>query len=396
MEVLQKKGKLFKLVVCLGLLVGSPVLGAAIVNGLPAVSVAARQLATLSAGISMGQRLPQKQGLQSEGDLPAPNTGNQPQPPETTAETMLDDSGMLSVGDPVYLPSHAENEDADLSEITVNSDLGPKPYPESIETRSGVITAMAYGPQAGNAFFSLDGGGQVKNTTSVTNAALLAESRLLPEFKFEKNPEPQVLIMHTHTTESYEPYTRDFYDASFSSRTTDESHNVVAVGNNIEQQLRLAGIGVIHDRTIHDYPSYNGSYDRSAVTVKAILDQNPSIKIVLDIHRDAIERTTGERIAPTVTIDGRKAAQIMIISGCDDGSFNMPNYMQNFRLASLLQQRATTLYPGFTRPVMFMYKKYNQDLTTGSLLVEMGGHANSLDEAAYAGELLGKTLAGLF
>ena len=145
--------------------------------------------------------------------------------------------------------------------------------------------------------------------------------------------------MHTHTTESYEPYVRDFYDASFNSRTTDETKNVISVGNAIEKELTSQGIGVIHDKTVHDYPSYNGSYDRSRVTVKAILAAHPSIKIVLDIHRDAIERDGGERIAPTVTVDGKQAAQVMIISGCDNGTMNMPNYMKNFRLASLFQQQ---------------------------------------------------------
>ena len=111
--------------------------------------------------------------------------------------------------------------------------------------------------------------------------------------------EPQVLIMHTHETESYEPYTRDFYDSSFTSRTTDDSMNMAAVGDKIAEQLEGAGIGVIHDVTKHDYPSYNGSYDRSRVTALDILAENPSIKVVLDIHRDAIERADGTRIAPT-------------------------------------------------------------------------------------------------
>ena len=89
----------------------------------------------------------------------------------------------------------------------------------------------------------------------------------MPEFTIELNDEPQVLIMHTHTTESFEPFERDFFDSSFNYRTTDPSKNVVMIGDKITQQLENAGIGVIHDTTIHDYPSYNGSYDRSAETV---------------------------------------------------------------------------------------------------------------------------------
>ncbi len=208
----------------------------------------------------------------------------------------------------------------------------------------------------------------------------------------------QVLIMHTHTTESYEPYDRDFYDENYSARTLDENFNMIKVGNAIAKTLSENGIGVVHDTTVHDYPSYNGSYERSAETVKTWLQRYPTIKVVLDVHRDAIERTVdGEtvRVKPTTEIDGKKAAQLMIIAGCDDGKMNMPNYKENLRFAAALQDRLETDFPTITRPLMFDYRKYNQDLTTGSILVEMGGHANSLDEAVYSGELLGKSLSSL-
>lgn len=208
----------------------------------------------------------------------------------------------------------------------------------------------------------------------------------------------QVLIMHTHTTESYEPFDRDYYDENYSARTLDENFNMIKVGNMIARTLSENGIGVVHDTTIHDYPSYNGSYERSAETVKTWLERYPTIKVVLDVHRDAIERTVdGEtvRVKPTTEINGKKAAQIMIIAGCDDGKMNMPNYKENLRFAAALQDRLETDFPTITRPLMFDYRKYNQDLTTGSILVEMGGHANSLDEAVYSGELLGKSLSTL-
>ena len=96
---------------------------------------------------------------------------------------------------------------------------------------------------------------------------------------------------------------------------------------------------------------------------------------------------------PVTTISGKKAAQIMIISGCDDGTMDMPNYMQNFRLASLFQQQMENSYPGLTRPIMFDYRKYNQDLTTGSLLIEVGSHGNTLEQVRYSGELIGKSIA---
>lgn len=274
-----------------------------------------------------------------------------------------------------------------------STDVGALPYPTSQENQSGVIKQMSFSKYSGGQYINLSTAGQVRNCTSVANDKLIAESKLLPQFKIELNSQPQVLIMHTHTTESYEPYSRNFYDSSFNSRTTDSSKNVIAVGDKIEAELKSSGIQVIHDRTIHDYPSYNGSYQRSEITVKNILAQYPSIKVVLDVHRDAIQTQEGIRTAPVANINGKQAAQIMIISGCDDGTMNMPNYMQNFRLSSLLQQQLEGDYPGLTRPVLFDYRKYNQDLTTGSILLEMGSHGNSLDEALYSGELMGKALA---
>ncbi len=308
---------------------------------------------------------------------------------EKTRAFSIDDTNMLSFGSP-EIPN-STNEERFVTDEDEGS--GPKPYPENLEDHDGTITSVHYGSFQGDDYISLDKAGQVRNVTSVPNDELLAESRLAPEFVIEKNGEPQILIMHTHTTESYEPYERDFYDASFTSRTTDKKMNMAAVGDAIAKQLEAAGISVIHDTTMHDYPSYNGSYDRSRETVQAILEEYPSIKIVLDIHRDAIERPDGERIAPIAEINGKNAAQIMIISGCDDGTMDMPDHMKNFRFACLLQQQLESDYAGLTRPILFDYRKYNQDLTTGSILIEVGGHANSMDQAVYSGELIGKALA---
>ena len=122
----------------------------------------------------------------------------------------------------------------------------------------------------------------------------------------------------------------------------------------------------------------------------------PSIKICLDIHRDGIQREDGTRIAPVTQIDGKQAAQIMIISGCDDGTMGMPNYLQNFSFACKLQSQIESDNNGLTRPVLFDYRHYNQDLTTGSLLIEVGSHGNSLDQVQYSGELIGKSLVRLF
>lgn len=267
-----------------------------------------------------------------------------------------------------------------------------KPYPESRNSDDGTIVETHYGAQNGNQFFYLDTAGQVRNCSHHTNAELLAESRIAPDLPLKADGTPMVLIYHTHTTESYELSMRSYFDADFNYRTTDPQKNMVMVGDAIAQELSAAGIGVIHAETIHDYPVWSGSYSRSAETVSAILEEYPSICIALDIHRDAISNDS-TIFAPVVEIGDKKAAQIMMISGCDDGTMGMPNYLENFHLASRIQQTMESAYTGLTRPILFDYRKYNQDLTTGSLLIEVGTQGNTMEEARYAGTLFGRSLA---
>lgn len=277
----------------------------------------------------------------------------------------------------------------------VSDNPGEKPYPSEDEWTAGIdIVRTTYGEYSGTSFFNLSDGGQVNNKTSVSNSVLIEESRLLPDFTISDTDEPQVLLYHTHTTESFEPYVRENLDANFNYRTTDETKNMIMVGNAIQAELEAQGIGVIHVTEIHDYPSYNGSYGRSRESIVPILEQYPSIKVALDIHRDAVSSDTFAA-QPYIEIDGKEAAQIMIISGCDDGTLDMPNYMKNFHFACSLQQQFEKDYAGFTRPILFDYRYYNQDLTTGSLLIEVGSHGNTLEQVQYSGQLIGRSLGEL-
>lgn len=352
---------------CVSAMIISPFLAGMILKGIPAVAEVAGKIAELTIGVE-----------EKSNSL------------EITDG--FDETAVLSEGLGWDFDEFDAEDEADEQVEYDNTDVGEKPYPENLDNPTGTVTQTTYGLYSGTQFFNLDKAGQVRNSTHVTNQVLLNQSRQLPEFTIDLNGEPQVLIMHTHTTESFEPYERNFYDNSFSYRTTDPSKNTVMIGEEIKKGLTKAGINTIHDTTIHDYPSYNGSYERSEQTVKSYLEQYPSIKIVLDIHRDALE-SNNNLIQPVANINGKKAAQIMIISGCDDGTMGMPNYLQNFRLASLFQQQLEQDWSGLTRPVLFDYRKYNQHLTTGSLLIEVGSHGNTLDQVKYSGELIGKSLA---
>jgi len=212
-------------------------------------------------------------------------------------------------------------------------------------------------------------------------------------FKAEKNSDrPQILIMHTHATESYIPLSTDSYDPRYAFRDTDTQNNMVAVGKVMAETLNSLGYNTIQDATLHDYPSYNGSYDNSKATVQAYLKKYPSIKIVLDVHRDAVERD-GTIIAPVATINNVKYAQLMIISGRDNGYMGMPNYKENLKFATRVQNRLTKNYPGITRPILFDYRNYNQQLTTGSILVEVGSHGSTLQQAKNSAKAFAYSLA---
>lgn len=209
---------------------------------------------------------------------------------------------------------------------------------------------------------------------------------------------PQVLIYHTHATESFESYDSKYYDTRNSWRSTDNNKNMVAVGEALAESLRAGGINVLHDTTQHDYPSYNGAYDRSAETVRGYLEEYPSIEIIFDVHRDAIDRD-GVLVRPVSTINGEKAAQLMIIAGCDDGTMNMPNWRKNLRFAADIQRQTESDYESLMRPIFFCYRKYNLDMLPGSLLLEFGSHGNTLEEclvtARLAGESIAKTINGM-
>ena len=236
--------------------------------------------------------------------------------------------------------------------------------------------------------------GQINNWTELTKDEVLSICSKKPDIKVDvsvKN-EPQVLIMHTHTTESYEPTGDGYYDADYDGRSLSAANSVVGVGAVIASKLAEKGVTVIHDGTVFDDPVYSNSYSRSQERIKELLKEYPSIKVVLDIHRDGIEYD-GIRVAPVTEINGREAAQIMIICGCDDGTGILPEYEENLKFAAYLQSNIEEKYPTLTRPVLFDYRYYNQDLTTGSLLIEVGTLGNTMEQAKYTAELIGEEIA---
>jgi stage II sporulation protein P len=204
---------------------------------------------------------------------------------------------------------------------------------------------------------------------------------------------PQILILHTHGSEAYTPAGDVDIVWSGDHRTTDYRYNVVAVGDEMAEVFSQAGISVLHDRTLYDYPSYTGAYDRSLAAIQSYLAQYPSIRFILDVHRDAIEDGEGNQYKVVSAIDGvGTAAQMSIVVGSDGSGLDHPNWLENLRLAVAIQEETLDKYPTLMRPVLLRNSRYNQHATTGSLLVEVGAAGNSPEEAALAGRLFAEQM----
>lgn len=201
----------------------------------------------------------------------------------------------------------------------------------------------------------------------------------------------QVLIMHTHTTESYTSSEKTKYLPTENGRTTNDAKNMVAIGKVIAQMLNENGIKTVHDTTVHDYPTYNNAYTRAASTINKNIKENPGIKVVLDIHRDAVSTKNGS-LKLTCDIEGEKAAQLMIVAGTDKNGLKHEHWKDNLIFASHIQKNANEMYPGLMRNLNLRAERFNQHLTKGSLIIEVGSNANTLEEAVKAAQALSEVL----
>ena len=294
--------------------------------------------------------------------------------PSNTGETEDEDSLQLPAGQP------ARDHDDLVEEPQVTA------APEDIVERTLIPTSPAG--------YVTGGGVYLYNRTdlSVDLAALAAAP---VELTLDAQG-PQVLIVHTHATEAYTQDGTDIYTPSDNARTLDEHYNMLRVGDEMERVFTEMGLGVIHDRTLYDYPQYNGAYSRSGEGIQAYLEQYPTIQIVLDVHRDALVGEDGTVYKAATTIDGTKVAQVMLVLGSGE---DHPDWQKNLTLAAKIQHSMDTLYPTLARPMTMRTSVYNQNLTAGSLLVEVGCHGNTLQEALGGARLFaraaGQVLLGL-
>jgi stage II sporulation protein P len=305
-----------------------------------------------------------------------------------------------------------ENEKTDYIDEKANIDVIEKEV-SAVVTSSVPLDIQKLIKQAEKTYENSSNDGKIiekdyskQNATAELNGIYVRNTTLQHDIDIQKylngkvyadvhKKDPSVLIYHTHTTETYELLDRGFYTNERSSRSEKSGENMIRVGEEICKVLEKNGYKTIHDKTVYD-KKYSGAYERSCENISKILKENPSIQIVLDIHRDAIYQKDGSRVKPVAEIGGRKAAQIMIISGCEDGNVtNFPNWEKNLSFAVQLQNKLKNDNPQLVRPLMFCSRKYNMHLTTGSMLLEVGTDSNSFEEAKYSAELAGDALLSL-
>ena len=198
---------------------------------------------------------------------------------------------------------------------------------------------------------------------------------------------PQVLIVHTHGSEAYTMPAGEEYVSAGNFRTSDTLKSVVRVGDEIASVLSTYGISVLHDRTLHDSPEYNGAYSRSLASIEDYLAKYPTISFILDVHRDAIQDADGNQYK-VISREEPRAAQMSLVMGSD-----YDHWQDNLRLAVAVQKNLSAQYPTLMRPITLRNTGYNQEASAGSLLLEVGAAGNSLDEAIYAARLFAQGFA---
>ncbi|MBR4099203.1 MAG: stage II sporulation protein P [Clostridium sp.] len=298
---------------------------------------------------------------------------------------LLDTSPLLAAGTDAVArlrQERAEQENAqqpeDLDEDDIEQpDLSPSRQEE------GVIETTGKGKEGGQ-YLSREGIYLYNRTDLSLTPEVLTQGTVDLALK----EGPQILIYHTHGSEAYSQADGEVYTESDPYRTTDCTHNVVRVGEKMAEVFRAYGFEVVHDTTLYDYPAYSGAYDRSGAAVKQWLEEYPTIQLALDVHRDALQGSDGSIYKMVSQENGEKVAQVMLVIGTGEERTDWKN---NLALAVEVQKELAADYVSLARPMVLRSSKYNQDLLPGALLVEVGGHGNTLTEALAGARLFAES-----
>lgn len=306
---------------------------------------------------------------------------------EGALELLLRRSPLLAQGRGTILSGGREGEEQEHGQsVEEHDDDTDQPQLQPPVGEDGVVELTAQGKE-GSQYLSRDGLYLYDRSKLELTPAVLDEGKV----DFTLGEGPQILIYHTHGSEAYAQSDGETYTESDPYRTTDCTHNVVRVGEEMARIFRSYGFQVIHDTELYDYPAYSGAYERSGAAVRRWLEQYPTIRLALDVHRDALVGNDGAIYKLITQENGRRAAQVMLVVGTGhDG------WKDNLALGVRVQRELLADYVTLARPVVLRSGKYNQDCLSGSLLVEVGGHGNTLTEALAGAQLFAVSAAQVF
>ncbi len=226
----------------------------------------------------------------------------------------------------------------------------------------------------------------VDRTTTINSSQLNAADLLGRSMKLTHGADaPQILIYHTHSQERYAD-----------SAPGDAATSIVGVGEYLTKLLGSYGFHVLHHTGEYDVDTRDDAYSRAGPVIEQILKDNPSIEIVIDLHRDGVAEGTHL----VTDVQGKQTASIMFFNGLSRTTANgdisyLPNpYIQdNLAFSLQMQIAAQEYYPGFSRMIYLKGYRYNMHYCPKSLLVEVGAQTNTVQEAMNAMEPLADVLA---
>ena len=296
---------------------------------------------------------------------------------------ILTNKHILAMGTGIFEQSLLEKTDLVINEEELTIDDTEELVQQIADIPEGAKTEAVEENNITPKYTSTYGSVKVNNQSKYE----MTEELLKPDVEIKNKND--ILIYHTHTCESYTPSEGYEYEASGNFRTTDLNKSVARVGTELKNYLEKKGFKVTHNTTYHDYPAYSGSYSRSLLTIQEILTGKDT-QIVIDLHRDAVGSSS--LYAPSVKIDGRIAAQLMFVIGTDGGGLEHTNWKQNLKIAVKIQEKANEMYPGLFRPIIVRNSRYNQHLTTGSCIIEVGATGNTMEQCILSMQCLANIL----
>ena len=168
---------------------------------------------------------------------------------------------------------------------------------------------------------------------------------------------------------------------------------MIAVGRAFKDALKKQGINSIHCEIMHDAEGYRDAYARAEETILQYLERYPTIRLVVDIHRDAVIKSDGSIVRPVTVVDGKAVAQVMCVVGSNWGGEANDRWEANLSIALKLREKLNSQGADLCRPVYLKGSTYNQEFSQYSILLEVGACGNSLDEAIAAAEITAASLS---